>query len=85
MDELTPIIDTQAAFAAGWRQAAAWANRSDLLADVDSPAYMRERDIALAQIESNRTSASLEQRDKRSRGCVDIVSAELPHYGAKKQ
>ena len=64
MEHSTQTTEVQAAFAAGWRQAAAWANRSDLLADVDSPAYVRERDNAIAQIAGSRTSASLEQRAK---------------------
>lgn len=32
------------AYAMGWRRAALWANRDDLIADIDSPAY--ERDMA---------------------------------------
>jgi len=36
------------AFDAGWRMAAAWADRDDLLADMDSSAYKTERGAALA-------------------------------------
>ena len=36
------------AFDAGWRMAAAWAYRDDLLADMDSIAYKTERGAALA-------------------------------------
>lgn len=36
------------AFAAGWRTAANWMNRDDLVADIGSPAYMKDRDAALS-------------------------------------
>ncbi len=38
----------KAAFEAGWRASAALAKRDDLIADIDSPAYIVVRDAALA-------------------------------------
>jgi len=38
------------AFAEGWRMAADWANRDDLLPDMDSPQYTKERDERLADL-----------------------------------
>ena len=35
------------AYAAGWRMAAIWAHRDDLLADIGSPAYERDKTEAL--------------------------------------
>ena len=35
------------AFQAGWRTAANWLNRDDLIADIGSPAYIADRDAAL--------------------------------------
>lgn len=35
------------AYAAGWRACASWAKRDDLLADIDSPAYVAEFDAAI--------------------------------------
>jgi hypothetical protein len=46
------------AFAWGWRTAALWADRDDLIADIESPAYIKERDDALAR------SASTEKNDE---------------------
>jgi hypothetical protein len=34
-------------YAAGWAQCAKWADRVDLISDIDSPAYNRDRDAAL--------------------------------------
>jgi hypothetical protein len=34
-------------YAAGWRQAARWAERNDLLADIGSPAYERDKAFVL--------------------------------------
>jgi hypothetical protein len=41
------IARERIAFDKGWVGAARWAKRDDLLADLDSPAYLRERDEAL--------------------------------------
>ena len=35
------------AYACGWVEASLWANRDDLLADVDSPAYIDDRESLL--------------------------------------
>lgn len=35
-------ISAYDAYAMGWRRAALWANRDDLIADIDSPAYLRD-------------------------------------------
>lgn len=41
----------EAAYEAGWRNCVAWTNgeRDDLLTDIGSPAYLKDRDAALAQ------------------------------------
>jgi hypothetical protein len=44
------------AFDKGWVAAARWAKRDDLLADLDSPAYLRERDAALGTTGTYRSS-----------------------------
>ena len=41
------------AYEAGWAKCARWANRSDLVFDVDSPAYKADRESALAAITPN--------------------------------
>lgn len=40
----------QRAYWLGWRNSAAWADRKDLWADRDSPAYTQERDDALGTL-----------------------------------
>ena len=37
------------AYEVGWTMAAIWARRNDLMADIDSPAYIQDRDTALAR------------------------------------
>lgn len=37
------------AFAAGWRTAANWVERDDLIADIGSPAYVADRDSAIGR------------------------------------
>lgn len=39
----------------GWYAAAKWANRTDLNFDVDSPAFERERDAAIAKVDDTLT------------------------------
>lgn len=41
------------AYEKGWRVAAAWAHRPDLISDIDSPAYAEDREQALATIAHN--------------------------------
>ena len=41
------------AYEAGWVECARWANRSDLVSDIDSPAYITDRESALAAITPN--------------------------------
>lgn len=48
--DLQPAVPVVAAFAEGWRMAADWANRDDLLPDMDSPQYAKERDERLAEL-----------------------------------
>ncbi len=36
-------------FELGWRTAASWADRTDLFFDTGSPAYIKDRDAALAE------------------------------------
>ena len=46
-----PSIDVlQRAYWLGWRNSAAWADRKDLWADRDSPAYTQERDDDLGTL-----------------------------------
>jgi len=45
-----PAVQVVDAFAEGWRMAADWANRDDLLPDMDSPQYAKERDERLAEL-----------------------------------
>lgn len=45
-----PAVPVVEAFAEGWRMAADWANRDDLLPDMDSPQYAKERDERLAEL-----------------------------------
>jgi hypothetical protein len=40
-------IDVRDAYALGWMHCARWAFRADLIADIDSPIYLRDRDAAL--------------------------------------
>lgn len=50
--EATPQCSTQSKakmFEAGWRVASRWANRNDLLADIGSPAYLKELEKANAK------------------------------------
>jgi hypothetical protein len=42
--------ELQAAFRAGWKVAAKWANRDDLMADIGSPAYLKDMAAALSPI-----------------------------------
>lgn len=44
---MTKQTDLEAAFAAGWRTAARWADRDDLPADIGSPAYLADMHAAL--------------------------------------
>lgn len=37
------------AYEAGWIEASRWANRQDLVSDIPSPAYKRDRDASLAR------------------------------------
>lgn len=37
-------------FELGWRLAAEWADRDDLIADIDSPAYINDRDVMMARV-----------------------------------
>lgn len=37
-------------FEAGWRTAANWMERDDLIADIGSPAYIHDRDAALSDL-----------------------------------
>jgi len=39
--------DADKHYAAGWRTAAKWAERDDLISDIDSPAYIADRDAAI--------------------------------------
>ena len=39
--------DAERHYAAGWRTAAKWAERDDLISDIDSPAYIADRDAAI--------------------------------------
>jgi|GEM_PF-940329 len=45
-----PAVPVVEAFAEGWKMAADWANRDDLLPDMDSPQYAKERDERLAEL-----------------------------------
>ena len=50
-----PSIDVQAlqdAYRAGWEVASQWAERDDLMADIGSPAYLKEMAAALSQIQA---------------------------------
>ena len=38
------------AYELGWRRSAEWSKRDDLLSDIDSPAYKRDRDEDLAHL-----------------------------------
>lgn len=42
-------VSREDAFEAGWRTAANWMERDDLIADIGSPAYVADRDAALAR------------------------------------
>ena len=57
------VARLQRAYWLGWRNSAAWADRKDLWADADSPAYMQERDDDLGTL-----SAAL-----RSQGQAEAV------------
>lgn len=50
--EAAAVLSDRDAYAAGWRNAARWANRDDLIADIGSPAYERDRDAALGASEA---------------------------------
>lgn len=39
--------DAEKHYAAGWIAAAKWAERDDLISDIDSPAYIADRDAAI--------------------------------------
>jgi hypothetical protein len=52
--------ELQAAFRAGWKVAAKWANRDDLTADIGSPAYLKDMADALAPM----LAAGVEASDK---------------------
>lgn len=41
-----------AAYEAGWVEAASWAKRDDLMADIESPAYIADREAHLDSIRS---------------------------------
>lgn len=41
--------DMRDLYAAGWAQCAKWANRVDLIADIGSPAYERDKGAAIAK------------------------------------
>lgn len=41
-----------AAYEAGWIEAACWAKRDDLIADIESPAYIADREAHLDSIRS---------------------------------
>ena len=41
------VTDANFAFEEGWRLAAEWAKRDDLVDDIGSPAYIRDRDAML--------------------------------------
>jgi hypothetical protein len=55
-DETTMRIDPDMAFEAGWRAAAEWAHRDDLLADIGSAAYNADMTARLRKISAVETS-----------------------------
>jgi len=63
------------AFAEGWRMAADWANRDDLLPDMDSPQYTKERDERLADLRPQAVPMTDEVR--RSYQC--LLAMNTPH------
>jgi aconitase B len=44
--------DAERHYAAGWIAAAKWAERDDLISDIDSPAYIADRDAAIDRARS---------------------------------
>ena len=58
----TPIDTIRQAYLLGWIKAARWANRDDLIDDIDSPAYTKDADAALAELERTQHT-DLERKD----------------------
>ena len=58
-----PAMPVVEAFAEGWKMAADWANRDDLLPDMDSPQYAKERDERLAELRPAVEPMTDEQRE----------------------
>jgi len=58
-----PAVPVVEAFAEGWKMAADWANRDDLLPDMDSPQYAKERDERLAELRPAVEPMTPEQRE----------------------
>lgn len=69
-----PAVPVVEAFAEGWRMATDWANRDDLLPDMDSPQYAKERDERLAELRPAVEPMTPEQRDA-------AIDAKLAEYG----
>lgn len=45
-----PVADAALAYDAGWIECAEWAGRGDLVSDMDSPAYAKDRERSLAAL-----------------------------------
>jgi len=41
------VVNIESAYEQGWREAADWTNADDLICDIDSPAYIKDRDRRL--------------------------------------
>ncbi len=70
-----PAMPVVEAFAEGWKMAADWANRDDLLPDMDSPQYAKERDERLAELRPAVEPMTDEVR--RSYQC--LIAMNTPH------
>ena len=75
----THASDMDRAYAAGWIAASRWAGRDDLQADIDSPAYERDRRFALNQI-----ATRIQVKDLRPGDCLVVFhKTDTGIWGAK--
>lgn len=73
--------ELQAAFRAGWRTAANWMNRDDLLADIGSPAYLKDMADALAPMLNAQAEVCGPKRCCKNCAHKDKSSCEEPCAG----
>ena len=78
-----PAMPVVEAFAEGWKMAADWANRDDLLPDMDSPQYAKERDERLAELRPAVEPMTPEKMRKAAMDEMSKIPALANHHSWK--